>query len=289
MKKIVNPVKWVTFGLLVVYVISLAIPMIWALYTSFKTEVDYVNDSLSLPVKWIFENFVTVISEYKVPVSHSASSYFVYIEEMLLYSLIYAVGSAFAATFATCMVAYVTSRFNFFFNKVVFAIVVVTMTLPVVGALPSELQILRALNFYDNLIALIFLRGSFLGMYYLVFYATFSGIPKDFSEAAHIDGAGNWTILFRIMLPLVRNIFITIMLIRFVDFWNDYTVNITYIPSFPTLAYGLYSISQGATTGMTSTPMILMSCVVLIFPVLIFFIFFHKRLMGNISMGGIKE
>lgn len=288
-KRSASVIRIITFTVLVLYVVSLFIPLIWSAYSAFKSQTNYTDDRLGLPTKWIFNNFITAIQNFTVGVSGNGQSYTVFIEEMLLYSCLYSIGSAFMATFVCCLVAYVTARFNFKFSGVIYAIVVVTMTLPIVGSLPSELQVLKALGFYDNLVGLIILRGSFLGMYYLVFWGQFKTLPKDFANAAYIDGAGNWTVLFRIILPIVKNTFLTVMLIKFVEFWNDYTVNITYIPSFPTLAYGLYEFSFSAKPAISSAPMKLMACLILAVPIIIFFICFHKRLMGNISFGGLKE
>ena len=208
---------------------------------------------------------------------------------MLLFTLLYAVGAAFFTTFVCCLVAYVTSRFNFVFNKVVYGIVIVTMTLPIVGSLPSEIQMLKMLNLYDNIVGMWVLKSNLLGLYYLVFYSTFKSLPKDYSEAAYIDGASNFVVFVRIGLPLVRNIFFTIMLIKFIEFWNDYTATLTYMPSYPTLAFGLYEYSFSAAPEINNTPMRMAGCFVLAVPILIVFLFTHDRMMSNLSMGGVKE
>ena len=163
------------------------------------------------------------------------------------------------------------------------------MTLPIVGNLPSELQLLKLLGLYDHIYGLWICKANFLGLYYLIFFASFKTIPNDFSEAAHIDGASNIKVLLSIALPLVKSTFMTIMLIKFVEFWNDYTVTLTYMPSVPTIAYGLYTYSFSTIPEISNTPMRLVGCLILIVPILIVFVFCHKKLMGNISMGGIKE
>ncbi len=279
----------IVMALLALYVLSLFIPMFWTLYTSFKSNLDYLENALSFPRTWHFENIMTALDNFYVPINRDGSMVNYYIETMLLYSVLYAVGSAFFATFTCCIVAYATATFQFKFNKIVYGIVVVTMTLPIVGNLPSELQMLRALGLYDHIWGLWICKANFLGMYYLIFFAAFKAMPKDFNEAAYIDGASNLKVLLTIGLPLVRSTFMTIMLIKFVEFWNDYTVTLTYMPSIPTLAFGLYSYSFSARPEISNTPMQLMGCLILLVPVLIIFVAGHKRLMGNISMGGIKE
>ncbi|HIY77850.1 MAG TPA: carbohydrate ABC transporter permease [Candidatus Borkfalkia excrementavium] len=284
-----SPYAIVTLCILILYVVSLLFPSAWGLWTAMKSNLDYLGDPLGLPDTWHFENFLTALDNYMVQVFKDGRTYYFYIESMLLFSLLYAVGAAFFTTFVCCLVAYVTSRFNFVFNKVVYGIVIVTMTLPIVGSLPSEIQMLKMLNLYDNIVGMWVLKSNFLGLYYLVFYSTFKSLPKDYSEAAYIDGASNFVVFVRIGLPLVRNIFFTIMLIKFIEFWNDYTATLTYMPSYPTLAFGLYEYSFSAAPEINNTPMRMAGCFVLAVPILIVFLFTHDRMMSNLSMGGVKE
>jgi ABC-type glycerol-3-phosphate transport system permease component len=208
---------------------------------------------------------------------------------MALYSVIYAGGCAFVQTLATCIVAYATARFDFKLSKIIYSTVLILMVLPIIGSLPSELQLTKNLGLYDTLFGPLVLKFNFIGMYYLVFYATFRGVPKAYTEAAKIDGASNMRIMTRIILPLIKNTFLTIMLINFVAYWNDYQTPLVYIPSYPTMAYGLYLYNFSTISEISDTPMKIAGCMIVFLPILIVFIIFQKRLMGNVSMGGIKE
>lgn len=163
------------------------------------------------------------------------------------------------------------------------------MILPIVGSLPSEIRIARALGLYDTIYGMWIMKTSFLGLYFLVFHATFKVLPKDFSEAAYVDGATNLRVFLSVILPIVRNTFFTIMLIKFIELWNDYQVPMLYMPSYPTLSYGSYLFERGTVTEMTSVPMKLAGSMLVLMPIMVLFLAFHKRLIGNISMGGIKE
>lgn len=208
------------------------------------------------------------------------------VPELLLNSVLYALGSAFFQTLACCMVAYATSRFSWRICKIIYGIVIVTMILPIIGAMPSEIQILKSLHIYDTIFGTWALRGNFLGIYYLVFYAMFRSMPKAYTEAAEIDGAGHFTVLLKIMMPLVVKTFSTVLLIYFVQYWNDYQVPLVYMPSHPTLMYGMYKAALS--TRVDSVPGRLAICLVVFIPIFTVFLAFHKRLMGNVSMGGVK-
>lgn len=284
-----------TFGMkivtliLVIYVISLIVPLIWGFITSFKSVIDYIEAPLALPQPWMFSNYITAYNYFFITISHTGSNQYVYIEEMLLNSIIYSVGGAFISTTVTCLVAYVTARFDYKLSKVVYWIVVVTMILPIVGSMASEKMIVMNLGLYDSFLGVFILKANFLGVYYLVFYASFKDIPRDYEEAASIDGANNFQILFKIMLPMVKNVFATILLIKFIDFWNDYQSPLIYLPSKPTISVGLFSYSASAIPEIASTPMKLAGAIMVFLPIFILFIVLQKYLVRGISFGGIKE
>ena len=103
-----------------------------------------------------------------------------------------------------------------------------------------------------------------------------------------IDGASNWKIMTSITLPLVRNTFFTVMLITFISFWNDYQTPLIYLPSYPTVALGMYHMGSTTENGLSTVPMRMTGAMLMLVPILILFSLLHKKLMGNLTMGGIK-
>ena len=127
-------------------------------------------------------------------------------------------------------------------------------------------------------------------MYFLVFYETLRAFPKDFAEAAYIDGAGNFTVMIKIMAPLSATTYFTIALLLFVQFWNDYTTPMLYMPNVPTLAYGLYYfVDLSRINEVNSQPMRLAACIMMVIPTLALFLAFHNKLLSNVTIGGVKE
>ena len=284
----INPVGIACWIILALYSLMFVYLFVWGFTTSFKGILEFSKDPLRFPKEWHFENYKTAFDYFYVRLSGSGNRY-VYLEGMALYSIIYAGGCAFMQTLATCLVAYATARFDFKLSKIIYSVVLVLMVMPIVGSLPSEIQMTKNLGLYDTLFGPLILKFNFLGMYYLVLYAAFRGVPQAYTEAAKIDGASNMCIFTRIILPLVRNTFFTIMLINFVAYWNDYQTPLVYIPSYPTMAYGLYRYYFSTVSAISDPPMKLAGCMIVFLPILLVFIIFQKRLMGNISMGGIKE
>lgn len=274
---------------LILYCISLIYPLVWALMTSFKETLDYLNNPIGFPARLAVENYAMAYKYFYVTVEVGSNIKYIYLEEMILNSLLYSIGGAFFATFSAAITAYAASRFKFKFSKVIYWIVIITMILPIVGSLPSEIQVTKALGLYDSIWGLYVLKANFLGLYFLVFYAMFSSIPYDFSDAARMDGANNWQIFTKIMLPMARKLFFTVMLILFIANWNDYQTPLLYLPSHPTLAVGLFNFQGSTVNAISSTPIKLAGALMVFIPTFIVFIFLQKPLMGGMDMGGVKE
>ncbi len=284
-----SPLFVVMFLILAIYSFLMLYLLLWGVITSLKDQSDFRTNILGLPTEWKWDNFANVFQNFFVSVNRNGVPGKVYIEELFLYTITYALGGALVQTIVPCIVAYACSRFNYKFNGVIKAIVIVTMILPIIGSAPAEINLLRNLGIYDTIWGNWIQKFNFIGMYFLVFLASFKTVSKDFSEAAYIDGAGEFTIMFRVILPIVRNTFFTILLIRFIEFWNDYQTPMLYLPTHPTLAYGVYTLSTTNINSMNTVPMRMAGCVILLIPILVIFLVFRKRIMWNITLGGVKE
>ena len=272
-----------------VYVLSLFWMLGWGLITSLKDDIYFLRHVIGLPDKWMWSNYIRAFNSFLVNVTTSSGIRTVYLEEMFLNSVLYALGCAIASTTCACVMAYLSARFAYKFSKVTYTVVVVAMIVPIVGSLPSEIQMVTSLGLFGTFWGVWLLKANFLGMYFLVFYAVFKGVPKDFSEAAKIDGAGNFTLMVRIMFPLVASTYFTVLLLNFITFWNDYQIPLIYIRTRPTVAYGRFLFNLAGGGSVNTTPMKLAGSFLVMLPILIVFLVFQKRLMGNIHMGGLKE
>lgn len=275
---------------LMIYTICLILPILWGVFTSVKSFEDFRVDPVYPPLRhiwqWEWKNFAVIFENFFV---RTADFREVGMLEQIWYTILYAGIGSLIATFVPCIMAYVTARFNFRMSKVIYGIVLFAMILPVVGSFPSELNLMRALNLYDTMIGAWIQKANFLGIYFLVFHAFFKSLPNDYAEAAYVSGASEFRVMTSIMLPLARNIFATVMLIKFIELWNDYQSILLFMPSLPTLSYGLFYLSNNTQGSLNSVPMRMAGCMILVIPIMILFVLFRDRLFSNISSGGIKE
>ncbi len=308
-KKANNKMHWffyVVFAVLIVYCISLMFPLIWGLITSLKNPGEFLNGNvIGLPSieksskELLFKNYITLIENYKltrtvsfygfagIKTTHSTTAG---LFDTVINSIIYSFGGAFILTIVPCVTAYLVQKYNFKFSIFIYNVALFSMIIPSVGAYPAEIALLRNLGLYDNFLGNFVQKMHFVGRYFFVFTAFFSMLSNGYSEAAEIDGASQLRILLSIALPLSAKIIFTIFLLEFVGLWNDYNTPLLYLPTHPTLAYGIhYMVYNMSSHNINNTPVKVSASMFLAIPMLIVFIIFKDKIMGNISMGGLKE
>ncbi|MBQ0009011.1 MAG: carbohydrate ABC transporter permease [Firmicutes bacterium] len=294
----------IIFMILGIYAISLIVLLVWAFLTSLKSEGAYINNPFGLPNEGnIFANYIGVFKQFHLEgivtffsgsdvIVHEYDANFL---DMILNSLIYSGVGSIIQTLVPCCIAYLLAKYDFKFSKVIYFIALLTYIIPIVGNYPSVLVTMQNLGLYDSFIGNFIQKFNFLGMYFFIFYAFFQGVSNSYIEAAELDGANQLQILTRIILPQAKTLILTVITIIFVQLWNDYQTPLLYLPSHPTIAYGVHEISNRATNDPNITIELrditvkLASSMTLALPVLLLFIFLKEKLMSNLSMGGLKE
>lgn len=304
--------KWAVFAVLVLYALSLLFPLAWGFMTSLKNRMDFGrpnNNVLGFPKKayssaemFKLNNYKLILQNFYIErkasfymgdklITHSTRSN---IGGLLLNTVLYAgVGSLIMAV-VPAIVAYMCCKYKYKFSNAIYYVALFVMILPIVGAYPSEITLLRNLGIYDTMWGNWIQKFSFVGMYFFVYHAFYEGMSDTFTEAAEIDGASQLRILTTIILPLSVKMIGTVMLLQFITLWNDYQTPLLYLPTHPTLAYGIYNLIEAGMDGaanriLGNVPTKVAGCMLLAIPILVLFIVFRKKIMGNVSMGGLKE
>ena len=286
--------------LLAMHTVLMIYLMCWGFFASLKAELGSFNlfrgNEIGLPKgfpwQWQWSNYSVITKYIYVDVYLKGTSTRVRIGliNMLFNTLIITFGGAAVSTFVPCLVAYVTTKFDFKFSKFFDTIILLVMIIPIVGAYLSEIQVLNTIGLYDTWAGFFLQKTHCISVYYLVFKAVFKGISMSYSEAAYIEGAGEYTVMFKIVIPLARTVILTIFLIYFISYWNDYNTPLLYLTTKPTLAFGIYYIVfKQAENEICNVPMRMAGAFLLFTPILILFSFFRKSIMQNLSMGGVKE
>ena len=162
------------------------------------------------------------------------------------------------------------------------------MFIPLVGTTPATLILYKKLMIYDSLLGILITHAGFGGTYFLVLVGCFEAVPNSLSEAAKIDGASNFRVMFSINFRMVMTTMVGIYILNFITAWNDFNTPLMYLPSRPTLAYGLWSFKGSSDPYVSQIPVQLAAVFLSMIPIIILFVFLKNKIMGNLVVGGVK-
>ena len=262
-----------------IFALSYLYILIWAILAGLNSHVGINLHPFSFPETLHWSNYIEVFRRLEVNNVGFIG--------MLGNSLYFSVLGSFIGCMVTAMISYVTCKYKFPGSKIFYPLVVIMMSLPIYGTGGSMYKLLFNLNWINSPLQIL-LATSGLGVNYLYFFAAFTSVSNTYSEAAQLDGAGDYTIFFRVMLPQVMPLFGALFVISWVADWNNYSSVLLYLPKLPTLAGGIYMFELEIERTMRSD-ILYAAYVVASIPPLLLFIFCNKALTSNVSIGGIKE
>ena len=280
---------------LVFYTLFFFLLLLWGFFTALKpSDFTIMDNIVGLPKGSIFEwewgNFSTVLQKMRAPyrLENGDAGYYG-LDMLFVNTIIYAGGNAFLHTIVPCTIAYLCVKYPCAFSKLIHSLVLFTMMLPIVGSGPSMIRVLYSLNIYNTWIGNFAQNCTFLGLYFLVLHSIIQGLNKELWEAAEMDGANQWAIYVTIILPILINTLGLVFMLNFINFWNEYQTALLYLPGYPTLSVGIYLLSLDQQPFFSWLPGRLASFIMFIMPILILFLIFKDKIMGNIAIGGVKE
>ncbi len=269
--------------------ISLLLPIAWMFIMSFKEGTAYMDESaFTFPKIMSFKPF-KILLDYKnytqayknLYHEMSSTSFF----GMVFNSLWYTVLQAGLACFTPCITGYVMSKYRFKGREFIYAVAITSMTVPIVGSSVSTMKLFHALLLYNNPLRLVVGGLAGFGGSFIVYYGFWKGVSWAYAEAAQIDGAGPYTILFQIMLPQALPVMLTYFITGAIGAWNEYESIILYMPDYPTLAVGLFEFQNEARDDM---PAYYAGLVISMIPTITIFAIFSDKIMRSVSIGGLK-
>lgn len=270
-------VKPIMFGVFVVYAVSLIVPFLWMLISSFKSVGEFNGGNFfGFPTDWTFTNLFKVMS---LEIEGQT------IWNMLLMSIITTVLGTVISVGLSTIAAYVVAKYNFPGKKLILGAAIFTMVVPIVGTLPAQVQMLQKFQMMDSLVGVLFLYSGCFGFNFIMLHSSFETISWSYAEAAQIDGANRFQIMFRIMLPLAKGPIIAICILQAIVLWNDYSTPFLFMNSTKTLAVGLQQLQE---TQTDKYPMVFSAVMVAVIPIVILFACFQKTIIKNTVAGGLK-
>ena len=269
------------FILFLIQSLTLLMPVLWMIMSSFKGALEYMGgDAFALPEKWLFFNYPKA---FKVLELKGGTNFF----GMTWNSIWYTAISTALGIFMPALTGYVMAKYNFPGKQAIFSIAIISMLIPIVGATASRMKIIAELGIYDNpLYVVVTYLGGFGGSF-LVSYGFFKALSWSYAEAVMMDGGGHFTIFFKVMLPQAAPILLTYAITGAIGNWNEYQTMILFLPSYPTLASGLFEYKENAVRA-ANFPVYFAGLILSVIPTITLFCIFSNRIMTSISIGGLK-
>jgi len=267
--------KVIIYIILLLVTAIMILPFLWMLSASLKSdrEVFMMDPFVWIPKQPRWSNYIEIWT--KIPMLK-------FVMNTVILTIVVTVLQLLTSSFA----AYSFAKMEFKYKKTLFFAYIATIALPWQVYMVPQFIMMRKMGLNDKLLAMICLQAfSAFGVFLMKQF--YEGIPTDFCEAARIDGMSEYNVYLKIMLPLSKPALSTLIIITFVNTWNDYLGPLIYLKTEEkkTIQLGLkmfigqYSSEYG---------LIMAGSMISLIPVIIMFVFMQKYFVAGVTTAGLK-
>lgn len=261
--------------ILIIYSLVNAYPILWMIFNSFKTGTEFSMNSFSLPTSLHWENYIEAWKTAEL------STYFAN-----------SVGISILATVLTILIgafaSYFISRFDFKGKNLIYNFFILGLLIPIHAVLVPMFILMQHLGLLNTRMALLFPYIAFnLPITVFILVGFMKAFPKDIEESAIMDGCGVFRIFWSIILPMTRPALATVVILNFINNWNEFSFALVLIndSSLKTIPLGLANFAgQYSTNYVVQMAGLTMALV----PVLVLYLFMEKHLVKGMTAGAVK-
>jgi raffinose/stachyose/melibiose transport system permease protein len=257
-------------------VVIFLIPFAFILVTAAKTTQEAANLDFSWPTTWqLWDNITNVMTVRRFVVLRA-----------FINSTTLTVVSVGLMVVLSAMIGYVLQRRSSRWNPLVNFLVLAGLIIP--PAVVPTIWMLQEIGLFKQMIGMILVNVAFgLPFCILLFRAFVSSIPRELDEAATVDGAGPIRLFFSVVMPLLKPVVITVIVVQAVAVFNDFTGPLYFLPGNEnvTVQLTLYNFQSQ----MLSQWNLLFTNILLItIPPLVMYIFFNRQIVAGMTSGAVK-
>lgn len=285
-----------TYILFFIFFVAAAMIFIFPLYSTLQLSLSTANGRVEKEIHsfWDFFSFgpevqttawANVVDRFYVVTDEGDQN----LLSMLWNSIWFTFLKVSLSLIASTLLAYAVAKFEFPGKKLLFLIAIFVQTIPIFGSGASSYKLFDKLNMINNPLLFWMAWCTGFDFTFIIMHGCFTGISNSYSESAKIDGANNFTILLKVIVPMVAPVLLALFISNSVGVWNDYSTIQVYLRDYPTLAYGLYAF-QTDTARYVENSLAVQNCATLIscVPIIIIYACSQKLILTNISVGGLK-
>ena len=266
-----------TQTVLIVWAVTVIFPMIWMIYSSFKTDQELFFSPWAPPVELQWDNFARAWTK-------------AHVGDYLLNTLIVVVPALLLTLIISAMAAYVLARFEFVGRRFLFYMFLSGMLFPVFLALVPLFNLVNQLKMLNTFHGLIIVYIAY-SLPFTIFFLTgfFKTLPTEIEESAIMDGANPYQVFFKVMLPMASPGLISMGIFNFLGMWNQYVLPLVLISD-----ESKYMLSQGLAFMLfkqfyeNDWSALFAALTIIMVPTLIVYITFQKQIQDGITTGALK-
>ncbi|MFU7516411.1 carbohydrate ABC transporter permease [Clostridium sp. HCS.1] len=268
--------KILKYTALIGWTIVVFLPLITVIFGSFKTYDEFTRTSGITPPNSFtyFENYIKAFVNGKMLMGFINTFILIFFG---------AIGSVILGS----MVAFVISRFEFKFKKVILFMYLLVSIVPMEMSQVATFKIVDAIGIYNTRLApiIIYLGADVLMVY--IYIQALEKVPRDLDKAAMLEGAGYFQIYRKVIFPLLKPATATAIMLKIISIYNDFYVPFLYMPGegLNTISTSLFNFIGPAST---QWQVICAGIVISIIPMILFFIFLQKHIYQGITSGSIR-
>lgn len=262
------------FAILLAVSFIIVIPYVWMLSNSFKTSIETLTDPMHvIPQEFTLDGYIKVLTK---------SPFFKWLGNSVFITCTNTVVILFTST----LVGYVFARFQFRGKDFLFAMLMFTMMVPAQVTMITTFIIIDDIGLYDSVWALII--PSFVNVFGIYLCKQYcEEIPRELIESARIDGAGDFYIYWKIVIPQIKPAIGALAIFTFMEYWNDYLNPLIYLSSTDKMTLPL-ALSYFSTQHSTDLSATMAASALIMIPAAVVFIIFQKQFIKGLSMTGMK-
>ncbi|MDU5109532.1 MAG: carbohydrate ABC transporter permease [Clostridium sp.] len=268
--------KILKYSTLIGWTIVVFLPIITVVFGSFKTYDEFTRTSGITPPNSFayFENYIKAFVDGKMLMGFINTFILIFFG---------ATGSVIIGS----MVAFVISRFEFKFKKLILFMYLLVSIVPMEMSQVATFKIVDALGIYNTRLApiIIYLGADVLMVY--IYMQALEKVPRDLDKAAMLEGAGYFQIYRKVIFPLLKPATATAVMLKIISIYNDFYVPFLYMPGegLNTVSTTLFNFIGPAST---EWQVICAGIVISMIPMILFFVFLQKHIYQGITSGSIR-
>ncbi len=252
------------------------LPFLFIFFTAAKTKSEASRMNFSWPSEWhLLANLIEVVKarDYMLLLAYFNSTMITLVAVVLL-------------VLFSAMVGYVLQRRDSGWNKVIYGFVLAGLMIP--PAVVPTIWVLQGIGLFKNRFGMALIEVAYgLSFSILLFRSFIATIPRDLDEAALIDGAKPWQIFVRVILPLLKPVTVTVVVVQSIAIFNDFTNPLYYLPGNGnvTVQLTLYNFQSQFQSQFN---LLFMNILLVTIPPLVVFIFFNRQIVAGMTAGAVK-